>query len=48
MPNSRRILFSLRQHRPLLNSRKGDGYIRHFLDHPFGTLSSENNEIAVY
>ncbi|BAU53715.1 alpha/beta fold hydrolase [Mucilaginibacter gotjawali] len=48
MPNSQRILFSQRQHGPLLNSRDGDEFIGHFLDHPFGKLSSDNKEIVVY
>ena len=48
MPNSQRILFSQRQHGPLLNSREGDEYIGHFLDHPCWKLSSENKEIVAY
>jgi pimeloyl-ACP methyl ester carboxylesterase len=48
MPNSQRILFSQRQHGPLLNSREGDEYIGHFLDHPFQKQSSDNKDIVVY
>jgi pimeloyl-ACP methyl ester carboxylesterase len=48
MPNSKRILFTKRQHGPLLNSREGDDYIGQFLDHPFQQLSSDKKEIAIY
>jgi pimeloyl-ACP methyl ester carboxylesterase len=48
MPNSQRILFTERQHGPLLNSREGDDYIGAFLDHPFQKLSSDKKEIAIY
>jgi pimeloyl-ACP methyl ester carboxylesterase len=47
MPNSQNILFRNRQHGPLLNSYEGDVFIAEFLDHPFGKLTSKNDDILV-
>lgn len=41
LPNSQRLLFTKRQHAPLLNSLEGDVYIGAFLGQPFSRLSSQ-------
>ena len=42
-PNSQRLLFTQRQHAPLLNSMEGDVYIGAFLDKPFVRLSGQKD-----
>ena len=43
LPNSQRLLFTKRQHAPLLNSYEGDGYIADFLDNPFENLKGQKD-----
>jgi len=42
-PNSHRLLFTKRQHAPLLNSMEGDIYIAAFLNQPFERLSGQKD-----
>ena len=42
-PNSQRLLFTKRQHAPLLNSLEGDVYIGAFLDNPFQRLDGQKD-----
>ena len=48
MPNSQRLLFTNRQHAPLLNTREGDLFIGQFLDNPRITVKSEQKNIIAY
>jgi pimeloyl-ACP methyl ester carboxylesterase len=48
LPNSQRVLFSQRQHGPLLNSKEGDEFISAFLDHPFQKITSDEKNIIIY
>lgn len=45
--NSQGLLFTKRQHGPLLNSLEGDAYIGEFLDNPLGRLAGQK-DIEVY
>jgi len=42
-PNSQRLLFTKRQHGPLLNSLEGDDYIAAFLNKPFDRLGGQKD-----
>jgi len=42
-PNSQRLLFTQRQHAPLLNSMEGDVYIAAFLNQPLERLSGQKD-----
>jgi pimeloyl-ACP methyl ester carboxylesterase len=46
-PNSRRLLFTQRQHGPLLNSMEGDLYIAAFLNDPLAPLTGQK-DIEIY
>ncbi len=46
-PNSQRLLFTKRQHGPLLNSLEGDIYIDEFLDNPSAGLAGQKEILAL-
>ena len=48
MPNSQRLLFTDRQHGPLLNSYDGDVFIGKFLDDPYKKVASDKKNIIAY
>jgi len=48
MPNSQRLLFTDRQHGPLLNSYDGDVFIGKFLDDPYKKVTSDKKNIIAY
>jgi len=48
MPNSQRLLFTDRQHGPLLNSYEGDAFIGKFLDDPYKKIASDKKNIIAY
>ncbi len=47
MPYSQRLLFTDRQHGPLLNSYEGDAFIGKFLDDPYKKIESDKKNIVL-